>query len=54
MILALDPDLGLDFQLIGDSRSGFKSSKKRNCNTYVGLGNADPESVFHHFFNSKT
>lgn len=37
MIPALDPDPELDFQLYGDSRSGFGSSKKWNCKSCRGV-----------------
>ena len=37
MILALDSDVESDFQSFCNSRSGFGSSKKMNCNTYSVL-----------------
>ena len=56
MIPALDPDMESDFQLFGDSGSGFRSSKKRNRNTYKGVmilaHDPDPESDFHPFGDS--
>ena len=45
MILPLDPDPESDFQLFGDSGSGFASSKKQHSNTYRGIMNSamDPD-----------
>ena len=37
MIPALDPDPGSDFQIFGNSGSGFGPSKKQNRNTYKGF-----------------
>ena len=36
MVPPLNPDPESDFQLFGDSRSGFGPRKKWNCNTYWG------------------
>ena len=53
MILALDPDLVVDFQLFCDSGSGFGSSKKRNQNAYrsvmILVLDPDQESDFQPF-----
>ena len=46
MIPALDPDPESDFLLFGESRSGFRSSKKQNHKTSVGvmIPPMDPDS----------
>ena len=35
VILSLNPDPESDFKPFGDSESGFRSSKKRHCNTSI-------------------